>query len=154
MVDKTPPARSSRERIKTLAQAALNADVTVDQFDTLLTGMNDTLTDLNKTMSGMEGTLEYFEQTLQIFNETLSRIDELAPRLNTVVDGLEGIVERVERIVGLSEVVMSPLMTSKPMSHNAWRTSRCPATWCSSTNSRVTPAARSSSGYSITDRCW
>ena len=68
MVDKTPTPRSSRERIKTLAQAALNADVTVDQLDTLLTGMSDTLTDLNKTMSGMEGTLEYFEQTLQVFN--------------------------------------------------------------------------------------
>ena len=108
VVDKTPTPRSSRERIKTLAQAALNADVTVDQLDTLLTGMSDTLTDLNKTMSGMEGTLEYFEQTLQVFNETLARIDELAPRLNAVVDRMEGIVGRVERIVGLSDVVMSP----------------------------------------------
>ena len=48
----SPPPDRSRDRIKTLAQAALNADVTVDQLDTMLTGMNGALTDLNKTMSG------------------------------------------------------------------------------------------------------
>lgn len=62
MADKTAP-RSGRDRIKTLAQAALHADVTVDQLDTILTGMSETLTELNKPMSGMDGTLEYFEQT-------------------------------------------------------------------------------------------
>lgn len=49
MTDKTtPPPRTGRERFKTLAQAALNADVTVDQLDTVLTGMSGTLSDLNK----------------------------------------------------------------------------------------------------------
>ncbi len=74
-----PPPRTGRDRIKTLAQAALNADVTVDQLDTILTQMSESLTDLNTTMSGMNGTLEYFEETLGVFNSTLTRIDELAP---------------------------------------------------------------------------
>ena len=89
MADKAPP-RTGRDRIKTLAQAALNADVTVDQLDTILTGMSDTLTDLNKTMTGMEGTLEYYDQTLAQFNATLTRNDELAPRLNSWSTGSRG----------------------------------------------------------------
>ncbi|MET0454718.1 MAG: ATPase [Mycobacterium sp.] len=91
----------TRQRIKTLTQAALNADVTVEQVDTLLTDLGLTLAVLDKSTTGLDATLERF-------NETITRIDELAPRLIGVVERLEAIVERVERIVGIGEQVMAP----------------------------------------------
>jgi hypothetical protein len=94
-------AASGRQRIKTLTQAALNADVTVEQVATLLTALGETLTDLDKSTSGLD-------TTLARFNDTITRIDELAPRLIGVVERLEAIVDRVERIVGLGESVMAP----------------------------------------------
>lgn len=39
-------------RIKTLTQAALNADMTVEQVETLLDELSSTLVDLNKTTGG------------------------------------------------------------------------------------------------------
>src|SRR4051812_5257056 len=91
----------ARQRIKTLTQAALNADVTVEQVDTLLTELGETLTDLDKSTSSLDATLVRF-------NDTITRIDELAPRLIGVVERLEAIVDRVERIVGLGESVIAP----------------------------------------------
>jgi exonuclease VII small subunit len=99
-------ARTGRERIQKLAQAALNADVTVDQVDAILAGLGETLKDLDSSTSGLDATLERF-------NETISSINELAPHLFAVVDRLEGIVERVERIVGVGEAVMSPLTATE-----------------------------------------
>ena len=98
--------RSGRERIQKLAQAALNADVTVDQVDAILVGLTDTLTDLDNSTSKLDATLERF-------NDTINQINELAPRLIAVVDRLEGIVSRVERIVGIGESVMSPLTATE-----------------------------------------
>lgn len=98
--------RTGRERIQKLAQAALNADVTVEQVDTILAGLAETLEDLNNSTGNLDATLERF-------NDTISRINELAPRLNAVVDRLEGIVDRVERIVGIGESVMSPLAATE-----------------------------------------
>ena len=59
MADKSPP-RTGRDRIKTLAQAALNADVTVDLVGTctwiglIIVGPNATL--------NLKGTVDYFVQ--------------------------------------------------------------------------------------------
>ena len=82
----TNRARPAQQRLKTLAQAALNADVTVGQVDALLSSLTETLTDLNQSTDGLDATLERF-------NATITRIDELAPRLI-------GVVERLEAIVG------------------------------------------------------
>jgi ABC-type transporter Mla subunit MlaD len=98
--------RTARERITTLAQAALNADLTVDQLDSIMTGLSETLIDLNNSTANLDATLERF-------NETINHINELAPRLNAVVDRMERIVERVERIVGIGESVMSPLTATE-----------------------------------------
>ena len=68
-------ARTGRQRIQKLARVALNADVTVGQVDSVLSG-----------------------------STTRSRVDELAPRLISVVERLETIVDRVERLVGVGEV--------------------------------------------------
>ena len=92
-------ARTGPERIRKLAQAALNADVTVEQVDTILEGLSETLIDLNNSTANLDATLERF-------NDTINSINELAPRLIAVVDRLEGIVSRVERIVGIGESVM------------------------------------------------
>lgn len=102
-------SRTGTERFKTLAQAALNADVTVGQLETVLEGMGATMSDLDKTLNGMDGTLEYFHESLETFNTTLGRIDELAPRLAAVVDQMERIVDRVERLVAAAESLISPL---------------------------------------------
>ena len=46
MADKGAP-RTGRERIKTLAQAALNADLTVEQVDTVLNNLMNSLSALD-----------------------------------------------------------------------------------------------------------
>src|SRR6478735_9747419 len=99
-------ARTGTERIRKLAQAALNADVTVEQVDAILEGLSETLIDLNKSTGNLDATLERF-------NHTINSINELAPRLIAVVERLEGIVSRVERIVGIGESVMSPLAATE-----------------------------------------
>jgi len=109
MVDKggsKPAPRTGRERIQKLAQAALNADVTVEQVDTILAGLTETLSVLDNSTENLDATLERF-------NDTISRINELAPRLIAVVDRLEGIVDRVERIVGVGESVISPIAATE-----------------------------------------
>jgi ABC-type transporter Mla subunit MlaD len=98
--------RTGTERIRKLAQAALNADVTVDQVDTILEGLSETLIDLNNSTENLDATLVRF-------NETISHINELAPRLNAMVDRLEAIVERVERIVGIGEAAVAPLAATE-----------------------------------------
>jgi ABC-type transporter Mla subunit MlaD len=100
------PVRTGPERIRKLAQAALNADVTVEQVDTILVGLSETLVDLNQSTGNLDATLERF-------NETINQINELAPRLIAVVDRMEGIVSRVERIVGVGESVMGPLAATE-----------------------------------------
>jgi hypothetical protein len=100
------PVRTGPERIRKLAQAALNADVTVDQVDTILAGLSETLVDLNSSIGNLDVTLERF-------NETINSINELAPRLIAVVNRMEGIVSRAERIVGIGESVMSPLAATE-----------------------------------------
>lgn len=106
------PVRTGPERIRKLAQAALNADVTVEQVDTILEGLSETLEDLNSSTANLDATLERF-------NETINQINELAPRLNGVVDRMEGIVSRVERIVGLGESVISPLAATEQVVRGA-----------------------------------
>ena len=108
MADKggSPGARTGRERIQKLAQAALNADVTVEQVDTILEGLSETLIDLNNSTGNLDATLERF-------NDTINSINELAPRLIAVVERLEGVVSRVERIVGIGESMMSPLAATE-----------------------------------------
>jgi hypothetical protein len=98
---RSPRPRTGRERIRTLTQAALNADVTVEQVDAVLGDLGDALADLGNSTVGLDATMARF-------NETITRIDELAPRLIGVVERMEVIGDRVERIVGLGESVLAP----------------------------------------------
>jgi hypothetical protein len=103
---RTPRTRPAQKRLRTLAQAALNADVTVEQVDTVLSGLSETLIDLH-------GSTDSLDATLERFNETITKIDELAPRLIAMVDRLEAIVDRVDRIVGVGEAVVSPISATE-----------------------------------------
>ena len=47
-----------RQRIRKLAQAALNADVTVEQVDTILTDLGSALDGFDRTLSDLDGTIE------------------------------------------------------------------------------------------------
>ncbi len=107
MADKgiiTQPARSRspQQRVRTLAQAALNADATVEQLEALLGGVTETIDGLNTA------TLD-IGSTMKRFNDTLDQIEELAPKLIAMVDKMETIVARVERIVDVGEALISPI---------------------------------------------
>jgi ABC-type transporter Mla subunit MlaD len=101
MADKSGRPRPERQRLKTLAQAALNADVTVGQLEAVLA-------ELGTSLSGVNNSLGAFESTLEHLNDTLGTLDALAPRLTSVVDRMEATVGRVERIVDLVETAVSP----------------------------------------------
>jgi hypothetical protein len=88
----SPASRSGRERIQKLARAALNADVTVEQLDTVLTDMSAVLIDMN---------------------DTLGVIGELTPRMMLVVERMENVMTRIERIVGLAESVLTPVTVTE-----------------------------------------
>ncbi|MGV0582528.1 ATPase [Mycobacteroides chelonae] len=88
----SPASRSGRERIQKLARAALNADVTVEQLDTVLTDMSAVLVDMN---------------------DTLGVIGELTPRMMLVVERMENVMTRIERIVGLAESVLTPVTVTE-----------------------------------------
>ena len=98
MEEKTRP-RSPAERIRTLAQAALNADETVDQMDHILDDLEHNLVGLNKAVGTMEASLDYFNQTLH--------------RLNANLEQLEGMMGRVMKLVDVAESAMSPVVATE-----------------------------------------
>ena len=63
-------ARTGTERIRKLAQAALNADVTVEQVDAILEGLSETLVDLNNSTGNLDATLERFNDTINQHQRT------------------------------------------------------------------------------------
>ncbi len=98
MDEKTRP-RSPAERIRTLAQAALNADETVDQMDHILDDLERSLVGLNQAVRTMESSLEYFNDTLHRLNESLGQ--------------LEGMMGRVMRLVDVAESAMAPVAATE-----------------------------------------
>ncbi|OBI49320.1 ATPase [Mycobacterium kyorinense] len=107
MADKTE--RPPRERIKTLAQAALNADVTVGQLEDVLSGLGHTMNELNSSLANLNATVERLGSGLDHLEDTMSGLDDLAQRLVTLIEPVEAIVERIDYIVSVGETVMSPL---------------------------------------------
>lgn len=113
MADKSAGDRPPRQRIKTLTQAAMNADVTVNQLEDLLGGLGGTLSDLNTSLSNLNSAVDRLDAGLDHFEATLSRIDDLMKRLVTLVAPVEAIVERIDYMVGVGETVMSPLSVTE-----------------------------------------
>jgi ABC-type transporter Mla subunit MlaD len=113
MADKSAGGRPPRQRLKTLTQAAMNADVTVNQLEDVLGGLGDTLTDLNNSLSNLNSAVNRLDGGLDHFEATLSRIDDLMKRLVTLVAPVEAIVERIDYMVSVGETVMSPFSVTE-----------------------------------------
>jgi ABC-type transporter Mla subunit MlaD len=113
MADKNAGSRPPRQRLKTLTQAAMNADVTVNQLEGVLGGLGDTLMDLNNSLSNLNCAVDRLDGGLDHFEATLSRIDDLMKRLVTLVAPVEAIVERIDYMVGVGETVMSPFSVTE-----------------------------------------
>jgi ABC-type transporter Mla subunit MlaD len=124
MADKSAGDRPPRQRIKTLTQAAMNADVTVGQLEDVLGGLGDTLTDLNDSLSNLNTAVGRLDGGLDHFEATLSRIDDLMKRLVTLVAPVEAIVERIDYMVGVGETVMSPLSLTEQAVRNVFKSLR------------------------------
>jgi hypothetical protein len=58
MADKTVRSGPERNRIKTLTQAALNADKTVEQVEDVLEGLGKTMNELNSSLTRLNLTVE------------------------------------------------------------------------------------------------
>jgi ABC-type transporter Mla subunit MlaD len=113
MANRTTEGGSERRRIKTLAQAAMNADVTVGQLEDVLTGLGDTMSELNSSLTGLNGTVERLGNGLDHLEDTLVGLDDLARRLVALIEPVETIVERIDYIVGVGETVMSPVSATE-----------------------------------------
>ncbi|MEO9328425.1 hypothetical protein [Gordonia aurantiaca] len=107
--DTTSSKPPERQRIKKLAQAALNADVTVEQLEGILTDMGETLEGLGPTMTKMDATIEKLDATLVRMSGTLDQVDATVDRMSDVVARLERVVARVEVLVGIGEAALRPL---------------------------------------------
>ncbi|SOJ54854.1 hypothetical protein MSIMFB_02345 [Mycobacterium simulans] len=113
MADKTVRTTPVRSRMKTLTQAALNADRTVEQVEDVLDGLGKTMVELNNSLAQLNGTVERLEGGLDHLEGTLHSLDDLAKRLIVLVEPVEAIVERIDYIVSLSETVMTPLSVTE-----------------------------------------
>lgn len=113
MADRTSGGGPERKRLRTLAQAALNADVTVGQLEDVLTGLGDTMNELNNSLVGLNDTVERLGGGLDHLEETLAGLDNLARRLAALIEPVEAIVSRIDYIVGVGETVMSPLSVTE-----------------------------------------
>jgi ABC-type transporter Mla subunit MlaD len=125
MADKSAGGgRAPRQRIRSLAQAALNADVTVEQLEDVLGGLGESLTDLNKSLTHLNAAVDRLNGGLDHFEATLGRIDDLMGRLVTLVAPVEAVVERIDYMVGIGETVMSPLSVTEHAVRNAFNALR------------------------------
>jgi ABC-type transporter Mla subunit MlaD len=106
MADRTVRNGPERSRIKTLTQAALNADKTVGQVEDVLDGLGKTMVDLNSSLAALNAGLDHLEGTLV-------SLDDLAKRLIVLVEPVEAIVQRIDYIVSVGETVMSPLSVTE-----------------------------------------
>ncbi|MBD0862089.1 hypothetical protein IA539_12810 [Gordonia sp. zg691] len=107
--DHTSTRPPERQRIRKLAQAAMNADVTVEQLDGILADMGETLNGLGPTMDGLNSTIEKLDATLVRMSGTLDQVDATVDRMSDVVQRLERVVGRVESLVELGEAALRPL---------------------------------------------
>jgi ABC-type transporter Mla subunit MlaD len=113
MADRTVRNGPERSRIKTLTQAALNADKTVGQVEDVLDGLGKTMVDLNSSLAALNATVERLGGGLDHLEGTLLSLDDLAKRLIVLVEPVEAIVQRIDYIVSVGETVMSPLSVTE-----------------------------------------
>ncbi|WP_238305809.1 MULTISPECIES: ATPase [Mycobacterium] len=105
----------ARQRMKTLTQAALNADKTVEQVEDVLDGLSTSIVELNRSLAALNGTVERLEGGLDHLDGTLSSLDDLAKRLLAVLQPVEAILERMDNLVSWGETMMTPLNVTEHM---------------------------------------
>ena len=113
MADRTVRGGPERSRIKTLTQAALNADKTVGQVEDVLDGLGETMKELSSSLSALNATVERLGNGLDHLEGTLSSLDDLAKRLIVLVQPVEAIVARIDYMVSVGETVMFPLSATE-----------------------------------------
>ncbi|WP_077090837.1 ATPase [Mycobacterium rhizamassiliense] len=113
MADRTERSGPERNRIKTLTQAALNADKTVEQVEDVLDGLGKTMNDLTSSLSNLNNTVARLDGGLDHLESTMESLDALAKRLITLVEPVEAIVARIDYIVSVGETMMSPLSVTE-----------------------------------------
>ncbi|CAJ1499209.1 ATPase [[Mycobacterium] kokjensenii] len=113
MADRTPGTGTERKRLKTLAQAALNADVTVGQLEDVLGGLGNTMVELNSSLANLNATVERLGGGLDHLEETMAGLDDLARRLVTLIEPVEAIVNRIDYLVEVGETAMAPLTATE-----------------------------------------
>jgi hypothetical protein len=113
MADRSSGTGTERNRLKTLAQAALNADVTVGQLEGVLTGLGDTMNELNSSLVGLNATVERLGGGLDHLEETMAGLDDLSRRLVALIEPVEAIVNRIDYLVEVGETAMSPLTATE-----------------------------------------
>ncbi|OBI69075.1 ATPase [Mycobacterium sp. E796] len=113
MADRTARGGPERSRIKTLTQAALNADKTVEQVEDVLDGLSTTMRELNSSLTNLNATVERMEAGLDHLDGTLASLDDLAKRLIVLVEPVEAIVARIDDMVKVGETMMSPLSATE-----------------------------------------
>lgn len=113
MADRGSAPGPERRRLKTLAQAALNADVTVGQLEDVLTGLGGTMNELNSSLGNLNATVERLGDGLDHLEQTMAGLDDLARRLVALIEPVETIVSRIDYIVGVGETAMSPLAATE-----------------------------------------
>lgn len=101
--------RPGRERLRKLAQAAMNADQTVDQVEEILGGVGPLLLGLADTTEGLNGAIDKLEGTLVRINASLDGVDDALVRMTRVVGRMERIVDQVEVLVGIAGTAMKPV---------------------------------------------
>ncbi|EGD56376.1 hypothetical protein [Gordonia neofelifaecis] len=104
-----PSRGGDRQRLRKLAQAALNADQTVDQVEGILGDVGPVLGSLGNTIDGLDSTIEKLNVTLDELNGTLAKVDDTVGRMSDVVMRLEKVVGRVEIIVSVAEQAFKPI---------------------------------------------
>ena len=87
MADRTVRSGPERSRIKTLTQAALNADKTVEQVEDVLDSLGKTMVELNSSLTALNTTVERLEGGLDHLEGTLHSLDDLAKRLSEAAVG-------------------------------------------------------------------
>lgn len=124
MADRTPGTGTERKRLKTLAQAALNADVTVGQLEDVLGGLGNTMVELNSSLANLNATVERLGGGLDHLEETMAGLDDLARRLVTLIEPVEAIVNRIDYLVEVGETAMAPLTATENAVRGLFNTMR------------------------------
>ncbi|WP_461168300.1 hypothetical protein [Tsukamurella serpentis] len=83
-----------RARIRNLASAALNADMTIDQATAMLDGMAVTLENMSATMAT-------FDETVARVNRNLDEFERLTARFSATLEKTDAALEKVNLLLAV-----------------------------------------------------